>query len=112
MLQTYSFFVGVKNFVVKRTYEKLGKVAELYVSKHINDWILGGPEKIVIIDEFPDGYMTQSLINTPVTKRRNNNNCHTILCMAEVEKIPPRMWIHIMNCANPEVCFFFILYIF
>ncbi|XP_023247428.1 uncharacterized protein LOC106635802 isoform X2 [Copidosoma floridanum] len=94
-------YLGLKHFVVRKTYEKLAKVAELYVVNHINEWILGGPDKIIIIDEYPSGYMTETLINAPVTKRRNNNNCHTILCMAEVKDIPPRMWMHIMN-ANPE----------
>lgn len=89
---------------MKKVFEKLGKVVEMYINNHIEEWYLGGPGKILIVDEFPGGYMTETLINSPVPKRRNNNNCHTILCIAEVEldQIPPRMWMHIIE-ANPGV---------
>ena len=87
--------------MVKKAYEKLAKVAETYIKNHLSEWELGGQEKILIVDEFPGGYMTEILTNAPVPKKRNNN-CHTILCIAEVDKIPPRMWIHIIN-AHPEV---------
>lgn len=90
----------MKPYVVKRAYEKLGKVTETYVMKHSNEWILGGGEKILIVDEFPGGYMSET-ISTPVRKKRNNN-CRTILCIAECHNLPPRMWMHIIN-ANPEV---------
>ncbi|XP_003428052.1 uncharacterized protein LOC100680094 isoform X1 [Nasonia vitripennis] len=91
--------LNVKPHVVKRAYEKLGKVTETYVIKHAKDWVLGGGEKILIVDEFPGGYMAET-VSTPVPKKRNNN-CRTILCIAECHNLPPRMWMHIIN-ANPE----------
>lgn len=90
--------------MVKKAYDKLAEVAEIYVSRHASEWMLGGQDEILLVDEFPGGYMSQTL-NAPVYKKRNNN-CHTILCIAEIDmkqlKIPPRMWMHIIN-ANPEV---------
>ncbi|XP_058791625.1 uncharacterized protein LOC131664495 [Phymastichus coffea] len=98
-------YLGIKHHVVKKAYDRLAKVAEKYVTKHKDEWIFGGSDKILIIDEFPGGYMTETL-NAPVYKKRNNN-CHTMLCIAEVDmdmklfQIPPKMWMHIIQ-ANPE----------
>lgn len=90
----------MKPHVVKKAYERLGKVTETYVIKHSKEWVLGGGEKILIVDEFPGGYMTEA-VSIPVVKKRNNN-CRTILCIAECHNLPPKMWMHIIN-AIPEV---------
>ncbi|KAJ8681214.1 hypothetical protein QAD02_017001 [Eretmocerus hayati] len=99
-------YLDMKHHLVKKVYEKLEKVAETFVKTHLDDWILGGNGNILIVDEYPGGYMTENLLNTPVPKKRNNNNSHTVLCLAEIEsecprKIPPRMWMHIIQ-ANPQ----------
>ena len=104
------FILEIKLHIIKKAYEKLAVVAEKYVRTHLNEWILGNsvPDRnILIIDEFPGGYMTETLVSTSGTnKKRKNNNCHTILCMAEVDQVPPRMWMHIIQ-ANPLVFYFF-----
>lgn len=102
MIPCCNLFLDLKQHVVKKAYERLAKVAETFVKNHSSEWLLGGYDKILIVDEFPGGYMTETLVNAPVSKKRNNNNCHTILCIAEVDMIPPRMWMHIIH-ANPEV---------
>lgn len=68
---------------------------------HPEDWILGDKSAIVIVDEFPGGCMTRNYIDTCTNKKRNNNS-HTIVCMAEANTLPPRMWLHMIE-AIPEV---------
>lgn len=53
------------------------------------------------MDEFPNGYMTESPSDITIAKKRNNNS-HTILCIAEINTIPTRMWLHMIE-AFPEV---------
>lgn len=89
--------------MAKKVYERCGKVSKFYVERHPEEWILGGQGNILIVDEFPGGYMTETLIATPISRKRNNNS-HTILCIAEASAIPPRMWMHVMQ-ANPVVFF-------
>lgn len=57
------------------------------------------------MDEFPNGYMTENPSDITSAKKRNNNS-HTIVCIAEANTIPTRMWFHMIE-AFPEVLFFF-----
>ena len=88
-------------------YERCGSVVESYVKRHPEEWILGGPGSIVIVDEFPGGYMTENFMDNTNFRKRNNNS-HTILCIAETNftatlpATPPRMWLHMIQ-GNPMV---------
>lgn len=78
----------------------------MFIKKHVNEWTLGGPGMVVVVDEFPCGYMKQNGTDVTVTKKRNNN-ANNILCIAEAgDKIPPRMWFHVFK-SHPEVNFTF-----
>lgn len=59
------------------------------------------------MDEFPNGYMTENPSDITSAKKRNNNS-HTIVCIAEANTIPTRMWFHMIE-TFPEVLFFFSL---
>ena len=85
--------IGIKEHVIKKVYERCAKVADIYVKTHPEDFKLGGPGRVVVVDEYPSGYMTENIMDH-TTSRKRNNNAYTILCMAEAEAIPPRMWLH------------------
>lgn len=101
----------MKEHVIKKVYDRCAKVAESYVSSHPEDFKLGGPGSVLIVDEYPSGYMTENGPDVAVSKKRNNNS-HAILCIAEASAVPPRMWMHMirgvpnMNKAqeNPNQC--------
>ena len=76
-------------------------MSENYVATHPEDWVLGGQSAILIVDEFPNGYMTENPSDVTTAKKRNNNS-HTIVCIAEANTIPTRMWLHMIE-AVPEV---------
>lgn len=44
---------------------------------------------------------SENSIDSTIHKKRNNN-LQTILCIAEANAIPPRMWLHVIK-AVPEV---------
>ena len=98
---------GIKEHVVKKVYERCGKVVEAYVTRHSEEWVLGGPGSIIIVDEFPGGYMSENSLEN-INCRKRNNNSHTILCIAETNLttihpvVPPRMWLHMIE-ASPVV---------
>lgn len=97
--------LGIKEHVVKKVYERCDKVVESYVQKHPEEWILGGPGSIIIVDEFPGGYMTENIFDNTNNRKRNNNS-HSILCIAEtnlsfgIPVVQPRIWLHMIK-ANP-----------
>ncbi|XP_012174007.1 uncharacterized protein LOC100648772 isoform X1 [Bombus terrestris] len=93
-------YLEIKKHVVKKVYERCDEVSENYVTSHPEDWVLGGQSAILIVDEFPNGYMTESPSDITTAKKRNNNS-HTILCIAETNTIPTRMWLHMIE-AFPE----------
>ncbi|XP_048514099.1 uncharacterized protein LOC105683282 isoform X2 [Athalia rosae] len=94
-------YLNLKIHVVKRVYERCAQVASMYVARHPEEWRLGGQDSVLVVDEFPGGYMGPgSEMDATVHKRRNNNS-HTILCIAETSGIPPRMWLHMIQ-AMPE----------
>ncbi|KAK0095432.1 hypothetical protein PV326_008397 [Microctonus aethiopoides] len=91
----------VKEHVVKKVYERCGQVTESYVKTHPEDFQIGGPGVVLIVDEYPGGLMaTESTTDVLITKKRNNN-FHSILCIAEASLVPPRMWLHMMK-SMPE----------
>ncbi|CAD6235091.1 GSCOCG00007801001-RA-CDS [Cotesia congregata] len=90
----------IKEHVIKKVYERCSQVAEFYVNSHPEDFKLGGPGCVVLVDEFPSGYMTDITPDVTTTRKRNNNS-QPILCIAEASHLPPRMWLHIIK-ALPE----------
>lgn len=98
------YFADIKKHVVKKVYERCDEVSENYVTSHPEDWVLGGQSAILIVDEFPNGYMTENPSDITSAKKRNNNS-HTIVCIAEANTIPTRMWLHMIE-AFPEVQLF------
>ncbi|XP_011155469.1 uncharacterized protein LOC105192883 [Solenopsis invicta] len=93
-------YLDVKQHVVRKTYERCDEVSSIYVRKHPDDWLLGGQGAILIVDEFPGGYMTEHQPDINSTKKRNNNS-QTIICIAEAKTVPPRIWLHMIE-AIPE----------
>ncbi|XP_043792904.1 uncharacterized protein LOC122715060 [Apis laboriosa] len=93
-------YLDIKKHVVKKVYERCDEVSENYVTSHPEDWVLGGQSAILIVDEFPNGYMTENPSDITNAKKRNNNS-HTIVCIAEANTIPTRMWFHMIE-AFPE----------
>ncbi|KAL0104259.1 hypothetical protein PUN28_017171 [Cardiocondyla obscurior] len=93
-------YLDVKKHVVRKIYERCDEVSAIYVKKHPEEWLLGGEGAILIVDEFPGGYMTEYQPDVNSTKRRNNNS-HTIICVIEANTIPPRIWLHMIE-AIPE----------
>ncbi|KAM0731755.1 hypothetical protein ACS0PU_001297 [Formica fusca] len=93
-------YLDIKKHVVRKTYERCDEVSAIYVKKHPEDWLLGGEGAILIVDEFPGGYMTERQPDLNSAKKRNNNS-HTIICIAEANAIPPRIWLHMIE-AVPE----------
>lgn len=91
----------VKKHVVRKIYERCDEVSAVYVEKHPEDWLLGGESAILIVDEFPSGYMTEHQPDVNCARKRNNNS-HTIICIAEVNTVPTRIWLHMIE-AVPEV---------
>jgi len=57
---------------------------------------LGGEDAILVVDEFPGGYMTERQPDVNSAKKRNNN-AHTIICIVEANSIPPRVWLHMVH---------------
>lgn len=99
------FFAETKEHIVRKVYEQCDKVTSAYVKRHADQWMLGGQNKILIVDEFPNGCMsTVSSVNSssPGKGKKRNNNSHTVLCIAEVNEFPTRMWLHMIQ-ALPEV---------
>ncbi|XP_020291091.1 uncharacterized protein LOC109858353 isoform X2 [Pseudomyrmex gracilis] len=93
-------YLDIKKHVVRKTYERCDEVSAIYVKNHPEDWVLGGEGAILIVDEFPGGHMTEYHLDVNSTKKRNNNS-HTIICIAEANAIPPRIWLHLIE-AVPE----------
>lgn len=52
---TKFFVIGVRQQVVNSVYKKCATIAKDYISRHISQWQLGGPDVIVIIDIYPEG---------------------------------------------------------
>ncbi|KAH0561331.1 uncharacterized protein LOC123264905 [Cotesia glomerata] len=90
----------IKEHVIKKVYERCSQVAEFYVNSHPEDFKLGGSGCVVLVDEFPSGYMTDITPDVTTTRKRNNNS-QPIICIAEASHLPPRMWLHIIK-ALPE----------
>ncbi|XP_011142648.1 uncharacterized protein LOC105185102 isoform X1 [Harpegnathos saltator] len=93
-------YLDVKKHVVRKIYERCDEVSAVYVEKHPEDWLLGGESAILIVDEFPSGYMTEHQVDINCARKRNNNS-HIIICIAEVNTIPTRVWLHMIE-AVPE----------
>ncbi|XP_034941779.1 uncharacterized protein [Chelonus insularis] len=93
--------LNIKEHVVKKVYERCGQVAEFFVKSHPEEFQLGGPGVILLVDEFPGGIMSDTIPDNIVTTKKRNNNSHTILCITEASQLPPRMWLHVIQ-ALPE----------
>lgn len=99
----YFITVDIKGHVVKKVYKRCDEVSGIYITRHPEDWLLGGENTILIVDEFPGGYMTETQPDINSAKKRNNNS-HTIICIAEANNIPPRIWLYMIQ-TTPEVRF-------
>lgn len=97
----FFLFLDVKKHVVRKIYERCDEVSAIYVKTHPEDWLLGGESAILIVDEFPGGYMTGCQPDINSAKKRNNNS-HIIICIAEVNTVPTRLWLHMIETV-PEV---------
>lgn len=93
----------MKKHVVRKIYERCDEVSAIYIKKHPEDWLLGGESTILVVDEFPGGYMTECQKDINSAKKRNNNS-HTIICIAEVNTIPTRLWLHMIETVSEVLC--------
>lgn len=90
----HSIFAGLKTHVVKKVYEQCGDVASRYVLDHYHDWLLGGDGAVVVIDVYPDGYMTSAPPDKDGVKKKTQKK---ILCIADTSCMPARIWARIIQ---------------
>ncbi|XP_011330205.1 uncharacterized protein LOC105275216 isoform X2 [Ooceraea biroi] len=95
-------YLGIKKHVVRKTYERCDEVSAIYIRKHPEDWLLGGEDAVLVVDEFPGGYMTERQPDVNSAKKRNNNS-HTIICIVEANSIPPRVWLHMIQAIQEKI---------
>ncbi|XP_049858035.1 uncharacterized protein LOC126345148 [Schistocerca gregaria] len=86
--------LGIKDHVVKRIYDRCSEVASKYVEDHNHAWLLGGDNAVVVIDIFPDGYMTS---NPAVIDCAGKKNTKKVLCIADTSQMPARIWARILE---------------
>ncbi|GLH03768.1 hypothetical protein R5R35_014145 [Gryllus longicercus] len=86
----------LKNHVVARIYERCTEVASKYVNYHNHAWSLGGDNAVVVIDVFPDGYMTSTPPVNETTGKKNSTK-KRILCIADTSFMPARIWAKILD---------------
>ncbi|PSN39506.1 hypothetical protein C0J52_21149 [Blattella germanica] len=86
--------LNLKTHIVKKVYEQCGDVASRYVLDHHQDWLLGGDGAVVVIDVYPDGYMT----STPPDRDGNKKKVQKkVLCIADTSCMPARIWAKIIQ---------------
>ncbi|XP_044015359.1 uncharacterized protein LOC122857316 [Aphidius gifuensis] len=99
--KTIASITNTKDFNARKVYERCTKIADTWVMSHINEYLFGGPGKVLVIYEYPGGNMLQDGIEIVKTKKRNNSP--TILCIIEANNIPPKMWFHIMQTMPEQI---------
>jgi hypothetical protein len=87
-------FADLKTHIVKKVYDQCGDVASRYVLDHYHDWLLGGDGAVVVIDVYPDGYMTSSPPDKDGLKKKTQKK---ILCIADTSCMPARIWARIIQ---------------
>jgi hypothetical protein len=75
-------------------YDQCGDVASRYVLDHYHDWLLGGEGAVVVIDVYPDGYMTSTPPDKDGLKKKTQKK---ILCIADTSCMPARIWARIIQ---------------
>ncbi|KAJ4437258.1 hypothetical protein ANN_17393, partial [Periplaneta americana] len=89
--------IGIRNLkthIVKKVYDQCGDVASRYVLDHYHDWLLGGDGAVVVIDVYPDGYMTSTPPDKDGIKKKTQKK---ILCIADTSCMPARIWARIIQ---------------
>lgn len=76
----------MKKHVVKVVYEIATTTSKHYIRSHLNNWQIGGPGVIVLVDTYPEGH------HTFTTTRPTVSSTKPILCLAEVKDVPPGYW--------------------
>ena len=84
----------LKTHIVKKVYDQCGDVASRYVLDHSHDWLLGGDGAVVVIDVYPDGYMTSTPPDKDGLKKKTQKK---ILCIADTSCMPARIWARIIQ---------------
>lgn len=84
----------LKTHIVKKVYDQCGDVASRYVLDHYHDWLLGGDGAVVVIDVYPDGYMTSTPPDKDGLKKKTQKK---ILCIADTSCMPARIWARIIQ---------------
>jgi hypothetical protein len=85
-------------------YDQCGDVASRYVLDHYHDWLLGGDGAVVVIDVYPDGYMTSTPPDKDGLKKKTQKK---ILCIADTSCMPARIWARIIQVVFSLWFFFF-----
>jgi hypothetical protein len=86
--------LNLKTHIVKKVYDQCGDVASRYVLDHSHDWLLGGDGAVVVIDVYPDGYMTSTPPDKDGLKKKTQKK---ILCIADTSCMPARIWARIIQ---------------
>ncbi|XP_044010384.1 uncharacterized protein LOC122854038 [Aphidius gifuensis] len=94
--QTIALMLGTQDLNAKKMYKKCTKMADTWVERHIDEFFLGGPGKVLVIYEYPGGNMLSDVIEIVKTDK-HKGHLPIILCIIEANNIPPRMWFHIMQ---------------
>ncbi|KAF7989172.1 hypothetical protein HCN44_007482 [Aphidius gifuensis] len=71
--KTIASITNTKDFNARKVYERCTKIADTWVMSHINEYLFGGPGKVLVIYEYPGGNMLQDGIEIVKTKKRNNS---------------------------------------
>lgn len=72
------FLLGVKKQTINFIFKICTNTAQKYIQSHLSSWKIGGPQVIVVIDTYPEGY--QKFIENEIER-----TVHPILCIAEVK---------------------------
>ncbi|KAK9732345.1 hypothetical protein QE152_g12964 [Popillia japonica] len=88
-IKELSEYLDISEEVTKHIYLLSTLYAKRYIKSHIEEWRIGGPGIVVLLDVYPGGCNKFNYVT------RQNQNC--VLCIAEVKDIPPRFWFQILN---------------
>ncbi|KAF5273881.1 hypothetical protein FQA39_LY00996 [Lamprigera yunnana] len=84
----------IRKQTVNSVFNVAASVADKYIKSHLSRWKLGGPEVVVLIDVYPEGFEEFHV---------DENHSFPILCIAEIKEIPTRYWLQILDRSNPNV---------
>ncbi|KAF7991692.1 hypothetical protein HCN44_010493 [Aphidius gifuensis] len=71
--QTIALMLGTQDLNAKKMYKKCTKMADTWVERHIDEFFLGGPGKVLVIYEYPGGNMLSDVIEIVKTDKHKGH---------------------------------------